>query len=371
MAALDLFTRARECRPRRRDRRAVRLAGEPLVARARRPKAGRAAPFEPSLGRSTLEGRWPTPSSRRSSDAVRGADGAPRSRCSSSPPSRRLGPSRSAPLRHAHHSGRGRARRSAAAVQQVKTQRAPVTLLTAAHPLHGRPVVSARSAILVDADSGRVVWEKSAHRRRPIASTTKIMTATLVLEHLSLDTVVKVPPAATRTPLVREGLRRNELVPAWKLFDGLLIFSGNDDAYALAVAAAGSKPRFVKLMNEKARALGLTTRTSRRSAAWSTRATTRRPGTSPRSPATPCGTRVPQDRRDEDCPRQVVGPDLRQGLREQEPAAAHVPRRRRSQDRAGRRSRAIASSPRRGAEPGPDRRPPPRSRSRPRRAPAA
>ena len=83
------------------------------------------------------------------------------------------------------------------------------------------------------------------------------MTATLVLEGLPLDRIVKVPPAATRTPLVREGLRRNERVPAWKLLDGLLIFSGNDDAYALAAATAGSRPRFVKLMNEKARALGL------------------------------------------------------------------------------------------------------------------
>ena len=117
--------------------------------------------------------------------------------------------------------------------------------------------MSARSAILVDAGTGRVIWEKSAHRSRPIASTTKIMTATLVLEHLPLERVVKVPPAATRTPLVREGLRRNEQVPAWKLLDGLLIFSGNDDAYALAVATAGSKPRFVRLMNAKARALGL------------------------------------------------------------------------------------------------------------------
>jgi serine-type D-Ala-D-Ala carboxypeptidase (penicillin-binding protein 5/6) len=133
----------------------------------------------------------------------------------------------------------------------------PPRLLSAVRPLHGRTRVSARSAILVDAGTGRVLWEKAAHRRRPIASTTKIMTATLVLERLPLDGVVKVPPAATRTPLVREGLRRNERVPAWKLLDGLLIFSGNDDAYALAVAAAGSKPRFVKLMNEKARALGL------------------------------------------------------------------------------------------------------------------
>jgi serine-type D-Ala-D-Ala carboxypeptidase (penicillin-binding protein 5/6) len=117
--------------------------------------------------------------------------------------------------------------------------------------------VSARSAILVDAGTGKVLWEKDAHRPRPIASTTKIMTATLVLERLPLDRVVKVPAAATRTPLVREGLRKGERVPAWKLLDGLLIFSGNDDAYALAVAAAGSKPRFVNLMNEKVRSLGL------------------------------------------------------------------------------------------------------------------
>ena len=134
---------------------------------------------------------------------------------------------------------------------------APPKLLTAARPLHGPPTVTARSAILVDADTGRVIWEKAAHARRPIASTTKVMTATLVLEHLPLDSVVKVPAAATRTPLVREGLRKGERVPAWKLLDGLLIFSGNDDAYALAAATAGSKPRFVKLMNEKARALGL------------------------------------------------------------------------------------------------------------------
>jgi serine-type D-Ala-D-Ala carboxypeptidase (penicillin-binding protein 5/6) len=133
----------------------------------------------------------------------------------------------------------------------------PPTLLVSSQPLHGKPAVGARSAILVDADTGRVLWEKAAHRRRPIASTTKIMTAKLVLERLPLDRVVKVPAAAVRTPLVREGLRRGERVPAWKLLDGLLIFSGNDDAYALAVATAGSKPRFVKLMNEKARALGL------------------------------------------------------------------------------------------------------------------
>jgi D-alanyl-D-alanine carboxypeptidase (penicillin-binding protein 5/6) len=133
----------------------------------------------------------------------------------------------------------------------------PKLLSTPRRPFHGRPRVTARSAILVDRDTGAVLWVKRPHRRRSIASTTKIMTATLVLERLPLGRVVKVPPAATRTPLVREGLRRNERVPARKLLDGLLIFSGNDDAYALAAATAGTRIRFVKLMNEKARALGL------------------------------------------------------------------------------------------------------------------
>jgi serine-type D-Ala-D-Ala carboxypeptidase (penicillin-binding protein 5/6) len=131
-------------------------------------------------------------------------------------------------------------------------------LLTASHPtLHGAPRLSARSAILVDRGTGAVLWEKRAHSRRPIASTTKIMTATLALDRLPLDRRIEVPTAATREPLVKEGLRAGERVPAWKLLDGLLIFSGNDDAYALAAAAAGTRLRFVELMNEKARALDL------------------------------------------------------------------------------------------------------------------
>ena len=149
------------------------------------------------------------------------------------------------------------ARRQPPTVHHTAPPAKPPRLLFALRLVREPLRVGAPSAILVDADTGRVLWERAAHRRRPIASTTKIMTATVVLEHLPLDRVVTVPPAATRTPLVREGLRRNERVAAWKLLDGLLIFSGNDDAYALAVATAGSKPRFVKLMNEKARALGL------------------------------------------------------------------------------------------------------------------
>ena len=130
-------------------------------------------------------------------------------------------------------------------------------LSTPRPPRHGTPSVAARSAILVDASSGVVLWQKRPHRRRPIASTTKIMTAALVLERLKFGQVVTIAPGVPRTPLVREGLRARERVPVWKLLDGLLIFSGNDDALALAVAAAGSRPRFLALMNDKARELGL------------------------------------------------------------------------------------------------------------------
>jgi D-alanyl-D-alanine carboxypeptidase len=119
------------------------------------------------------------------------------------------------------------------------------------------PALSAQSAILVDADDGNVLYALRAHRRRPIASTTKIMTALLALHRLRPHTIVKVDKSVPRVPLVREGLRAGEHVAAWKLFYGMMLYSGNDDALALAIAAGGSRPAFVKMMNAKARELGL------------------------------------------------------------------------------------------------------------------
>jgi D-alanyl-D-alanine carboxypeptidase (penicillin-binding protein 5/6) len=115
----------------------------------------------------------------------------------------------------------------------------------------------APAAILLDARTGTVLWAKRAHMRRPVASTTKIMTAVVALERLRPYDVVVVPREATRVEPTREGLRAGERVPAWKLFYGLMLASGNDTAVALAAAAAGSRPAFVRLMNEKARTLGL------------------------------------------------------------------------------------------------------------------
>jgi D-alanyl-D-alanine carboxypeptidase len=133
-------------------------------------------------------------------------------------------------------------------------------LLTAAAPRleHRlqRPI-TAPAAILVDASTGAVLWARRAHQRRPVASTTKIMTGVVALEHLPLDQVVRINPIVPRVALGREGLRAHERVPAWKLMYGLLLFSGNDDALALAIATSGSRGAFLELMNHKARELGL------------------------------------------------------------------------------------------------------------------
>lgn len=120
-----------------------------------------------------------------------------------------------------------------------------------------RPPLGARAAILVDSASGRVLWEKKSHRRLAVASLTKIMTAVVALESLRPGAVITVARGVPRVEDFREGLRVGERVPAWKLFYALLLFSGNDDARALAFASAGSERSFVRRMNEEARELGL------------------------------------------------------------------------------------------------------------------
>jgi D-alanyl-D-alanine carboxypeptidase len=119
------------------------------------------------------------------------------------------------------------------------------------------PKLLGASAILVDAKTGRVLWEQSAHQRRRVASLTKIMTAMLALRKLRPHDIVQIDKSVPRVPLVREGLRTGEQVEAWKLMYALLLYSGNDDALALAIAAGGSKWPFIREMNDEAKTLGL------------------------------------------------------------------------------------------------------------------
>ncbi len=119
------------------------------------------------------------------------------------------------------------------------------------------PELGGKAGIVIDASDGRVLWALHPHEQLPIASLTKIMTALLVLQHLPLHTIVKIGWTVPRVPEVREGLRVGEQVPAWKLFYSLLLYSGNDDALALAIATGGSRPAFLAMMNKEAGTLGL------------------------------------------------------------------------------------------------------------------
>ena len=115
--------------------------------------------------------------------------------------------------------------------------------------------VSATAAVLMDAYMGQVLYEKNGDRQMLIASTTKIMTALVVLEHAAPDDVITVTPNH-----MAEGssmyLRAGETVRVEELLYGLLLCSGNDAALALTECAGGLTP-FVALMNEKASALGM------------------------------------------------------------------------------------------------------------------
>lgn len=143
------------------------------------------------------------------------------------------------------------------AVQAVPM--APEHLLSATSivPHAFSPPLSARAAIVIDAGTGRVLWQRHPHQRMKVASLTKIMTALLAFRKLGPNDIVTVDKSVPRVPLVREGLRAGERVKAWKLFYSLLLYSGNDDALALAIAAGGDKWTFVHEMNDEAHRLGL------------------------------------------------------------------------------------------------------------------
>ena len=116
--------------------------------------------------------------------------------------------------------------------------------------------VSATAAVLLDADTGQVLYEKNGDEQMLIASTTKIMTALVVLEQAGLDDTVTV----TRDHMAEGSsmyLKPGETVRVEELLYGLLLCSGNDAALALTACAGGPEP-FVALMNEKAAALGMT-----------------------------------------------------------------------------------------------------------------
>lgn len=119
------------------------------------------------------------------------------------------------------------------------------------------PSVSARSAVIFEPESGRVLWEKDGNTPRPMASTTKLMTALLAAETLETERSVTVSAAALPVEGTQIGLRAGESLSVRELLAALLLASGNDAANALALAVDESFEGFAGRMNRRAATLGM------------------------------------------------------------------------------------------------------------------
>ncbi|MGN1442759.1 MAG: D-alanyl-D-alanine carboxypeptidase family protein [Acutalibacteraceae bacterium] len=120
------------------------------------------------------------------------------------------------------------------------------------------PSVNAKSAVVMNAQTGEVVFEKNAHVRRSMASTTKIMTAVLALESGKMLETVTVTSEMTGADGTSIGLKVGYKVRLLDLLYGLMLESGNDAADAIAVYIGGSREKFAAMMNRKADEIGMT-----------------------------------------------------------------------------------------------------------------
>lgn len=116
--------------------------------------------------------------------------------------------------------------------------------------------ISAKSALLVDMNQKKIVYAKNPHWKLLPASTVKLMTALIVVEHLPLNTPVIISRYAASKPPSKAYLKEGEAYSAEELLNAMLISSANDAACALAEAVAGSEDGFASLMNKKAKELG-------------------------------------------------------------------------------------------------------------------
>ena len=118
--------------------------------------------------------------------------------------------------------------------------------------------ISSRIALIYDRASGRILYEKNGNKQTPMASTTKIMTAIVVLENAKLTDTVTITTTAAGIGGSRLGLKKNDKITVNDLLYGLMLRSGNDAAVALAIHVGGSVEGFAEMMNKKAEELNLT-----------------------------------------------------------------------------------------------------------------
>ncbi|MBQ9861796.1 MAG: D-alanyl-D-alanine carboxypeptidase [Clostridia bacterium] len=117
--------------------------------------------------------------------------------------------------------------------------------------------LSSLSAVVYEPDSGRVLYAKDPDTKRPMASTTKLMTALVAADCLPMEATVTIPETAVLVEGSSMGLRGGDTLTVRDLLTGMLLSSGNDAANAVALLSAGSLPSFAERMNVKAKALGM------------------------------------------------------------------------------------------------------------------
>ena len=144
------------------------------------------------------------------------------------------------------------ARRTAALILAA----AALMALNAGAYAEKEPEMAAGGAALIERNTGTVICAKEAHKKRPMASTTKIMTALIVIENCSLGDTVKVSPKAYGVEGSSMYLNAGEEVSVEDMLYGLMLLSGNDAAVALAIHTAGSVEAFAALMNARAEEIG-------------------------------------------------------------------------------------------------------------------
>ena len=118
------------------------------------------------------------------------------------------------------------------------------------------PQLLAQSAVLIDGNTGRVLFGKNEDAVLPMASTTKIMTCILALENSAPDDIVKISDYAASMPDVQLNIREGETYRMEDLLYSLMLESHNDSAVAIAEYLGGSVERFADMMNQKARDIG-------------------------------------------------------------------------------------------------------------------
>ena len=134
---------------------------------------------------------------------------------------------------------------------------AVAVFLAAALPFSAN-AISAQKAILMDGNTGRILYEKSANSRSLIASTTKIMTALVVCEQCNVLDRMRIPAEAVGIEGSSMYLQEGEILTIQDLLYGMMLHSGNDAATALAIYCGGTLEGFAQLMNDKAYSLGMT-----------------------------------------------------------------------------------------------------------------